>query len=224
VSSKEYFDEVAKRWDEMRGAFFSDAVREKAIAVAGVQPGEMAADIGAGSGFITEGLVQRGLTVIAVDQSEVMLDEMRRKFSDLDAIEYRMGLAESLPIAGDAVDYVFANMYLHHVESPADTIMEMARILRPGGRLVITDLDEHAFEFLRTEQYDRWLGFKRDDVERWLTEAGLHSVATDCIGEDCCAQSEYGEDFAAVSIFVACGEKTGPTCGIGSGQDALNSS
>jgi ubiquinone/menaquinone biosynthesis C-methylase UbiE len=210
MSSKHYFDQVAQQWDGMREGFFSETVRNKAIGVAEVLPGQTAADIGAGSGFVTEGLVQQGLRVIAVDQSEAMLDEIKRKFSHLDRIEYRVGQGDSLPIADEVVDRVFANMYLHHVESPARAIGEMVRILKAGGKLVITDLDEHNFEFLRTEQQDRWLGFKREDVEDWLLGAGLTRVATDCVGEDCCAQSESGRDSASVSIFVAYGVKEGP--------------
>jgi ubiquinone/menaquinone biosynthesis C-methylase UbiE len=56
-------------------------------------------------------------------------------------------------------------MLLHHVENPKVAIKEMVRILKPGGMIVITDLDEHKFEFLKTEQHDRWMGFKREDVQ-----------------------------------------------------------
>jgi ubiquinone/menaquinone biosynthesis C-methylase UbiE len=204
MSSKDYFDQVAGEWDTMRTAFFSEAVREKAYAVAGVQAGQLAADIGAGSGFITEGLLQRGVGVISVDQSEAMLEEMRRKFPGA-GLDLRLGDAESLPVADGSVEAVFANMYLHHVEHPAQAVAEMRRLLKPGGRLVITDLDEHNYEFLRTEQYDRWLGFKRQDVQAWLEGAGLVDVVVDCVGENCCADSNCGSEKAAVSIFVACG-------------------
>jgi ubiquinone/menaquinone biosynthesis C-methylase UbiE len=207
MSSKDYFDQVAYQWHSMRRTFFSDRVREKAYAVAGAQEGKVAADVGAGTGFITEGLVQRGLRVIAVDQSEAMLATMRERFAGVEGIDYRVGEANTLPIPNQSVDYVFANMYLHHVEEPLQAIQEMVRTLRPGGRLVITDLDEHHFEFLRTEQHDRWMGFKRENVKRWFLDAGLQNVTIDCVGEDCCAQSDSGTEFASVSIFAACGEK-----------------
>jgi ubiquinone/menaquinone biosynthesis C-methylase UbiE len=207
MGSKQYFDDVAQQWDTMRKGFFSENVRTKALTIANIQAGKLAADLGAGTGFITEGLVQKGINVIAVDQSPEMLAAMQQKFADAWGIEYRQGTAENLPIEDRTVDYAFANMYLHHVESPAEAIKEMARILKSGGKLVITDLDEHNFEFLRTEQYDRWMGFKRSDVSRWFTEAGLHNVNVDCVGENCCAQSECGSEQAAVSIFVAVGER-----------------
>ncbi len=207
MGSKQYFDMVAREWDNMRSGFFSENVRQKALDVAKAQRGKVAADIGAGTGFMTEGLVSHGLRVIAVDESQEMLDVMRRKFRDVEEVDYRLGEAEHLPIADESVDYVFANMYLHHVDSPQKAIAEMARILKPGGKLVITDLDEHHYEFLRTEQSDRWLGFQRQQIQRWFTGVALKNVSVDCVGENCCAQADCGNACAGVSIFVASGEK-----------------
>ncbi len=206
MNSKKYFDEVAHKWDEMRKSFFSEEVREKAFSVAGVKAGETAADIGAGTGFITEGLIHKCLKVIAVDQSEAMLEEMEKKFADAKDVEYCKGEAEKLPILDDAVDYVFGNMYLHHVEHPLEAIKEMVRILKPNGKLIITDMDEHAFDFLLKEHHDRWMGFKREDIETWFKEADLRAIVVDCIGE-CCAQSGLKDEFAEVSVFVASGLK-----------------
>ncbi len=99
------------------------------------------------------------------------------------------------------------NMYLHHVDDPVIAIQEMTRILKAGGRLVITDLDKHQFDFLRIEHHDRWMGFKRDDVRDWLEAAGLVNVQVDCVGENCSATSNNGNEAALVTIFVASGEK-----------------
>lgn len=206
MNSKKYFDEVAHKWDERRESFFSEEVRQKAFSMAGVKAGETAADIGAGTGFVTEGLIHKGLKVIAVDQSEAMLEEMRKKFAGAKGVEYRVGEAEKLPVPDSTVDYAFANMYLHHVEIPLEAIKEMVRILKPGGKLVITDMDEHRFDFLLKEHQDRWMGFKRGDITRWFGEAGLKDIVIDCVGE-CCAQSSCEDEIAEVSVFVASGVK-----------------
>lgn len=207
MNSKKYFEKVAGQWDRMRKSFFSDNVREKALAAANVKAGQLAADIGAGTGFISEGLVKKGLKVIAVDQSQAMLEEMKKKLSRFDTIDYRIGESDDLPIADETVDAIFSNMYLHHVESPQIAIKEMVRVLKTGGKIVITDLDEHEYEFLRIEHKDQWMGFKRKDIKKWFIEAGLQNVHIDCVGEDCCAESDCGNDTASVSIFVAVSTK-----------------
>jgi ubiquinone/menaquinone biosynthesis C-methylase UbiE len=101
-----------------------------------------------------------------------MLSQMRQKFSGQDSIDYRLGEAGSLPIPDGTVDYAFANMYLHHVEAPAQAILEMARIIKPGGILVITDLD----------------------IRRRLHEASLRDISVGCAGENCCATSSCGSE------------------------------
>lgn len=207
MNSKKYFDKVASQWDRMRKSFFSDNVREKALAAADVKAGQLTADIGSGTGFITEALVQKGLKVIAVDQSRAMLEEMRKRLSRFDTIDYRTGESDDLPIPDETLDAVFANMYLHHVESPQSAIAEMVRALKTGGKIVITDMDVHDFDFLRKEHNDRWMGFKREDIGRWFSAAGLKNVHIDCVGEDCCAESECEDKEARVSIFIASGTK-----------------
>jgi ubiquinone/menaquinone biosynthesis C-methylase UbiE len=104
-------------------------------------------------------------------------------------------------------DCVFANMFLHHVEDPSAAIAEMGRILKKGGVLVVTDLDEHDFNFLRKEQHDRWLGFKREDIRRWLKQAGLKRIRVECTNENCRSQSASCSEEAKISIFVATGRK-----------------
>ena len=208
LGSKQFFNDVAGEWDAMRANFYSEGVREKAFDRAGVRAGQLAADLGAGTGFVTEGLLRRGLSVVAIDQSEAMLAKMKAKFAAApDQLDCRKGEAEELPLPGQSVEHVVANMYLHHVDAPSRAVAEMARILRPGGQLTITDVFEHPFGFLKTEHHDRWLGFRREALEEWLTAAGLSEVAVDDLGEECRVRSEATGETALMNIFVATGRK-----------------
>ena len=206
LGSKPYFDGLGARWDELGPTFFTPAVREQALAAAEAEPGALAADVGAGTGYVTEELLARGLRVIAVDQSRPMLDALGAKLGPSAPVELRQGEAEALPIEDGAVDYAFANMFLHHVESPPAAIAEMVRILRPGGTLVITDLQAHDFEFLVREHHDRWQGFALDVIRGWFEGAGLADVRVEPTCEGCQTTSSAGQE-ADIGIFIASGRQ-----------------
>lgn len=205
--SKEFFDQIASDWDGLRKGYFTDVVRDNAFAIAGIKPGKTAADIGAGTGFMSEGLAKYGLKVIAIDQSEPMLEVIRKKLGDSLAITYQLGNAEKLPIEDASVDYVFANMTLHHVAIPINAISEMRRILKPDGKLIITDLDSHNYKFLKNEHHDIWMGFKREDIIKWYQQAGFNLIFVDDVEEFCCAKSECGCYQAKIGMFLALGIK-----------------
>jgi len=97
-------------------------------------------------------------------------------------------------------------MYLHHVERPAVAIVEMARILKPGGIAVTTDLDAHQHTWPRDEHHDRWMGFARDDIRAWLVDAGFAAEQVEDLGDRCRAAATAGSD-AAISIFIAYGRR-----------------
>lgn len=202
--SREYFNNIAEEWDSMRKGFFSENVRKEAVKKSGIESGMLAADIGSGSGFITEELIKKGAEVIAVDQSEEMISILKRKYNGIKVLK---GNGENLPVEESSVDAVFANMYLHHVENPETAIKEMVRILKPKGKLIITDLDKHEYHFLQSEQYDRWLGFDREDIKRWYENAGLKNISVESSGDECCADSNCGCSSAKITIFMAYGEK-----------------
>ena len=206
-STREYFDKVAGQWDEMRRAFFGEGVRRASIEAARVGPGMVVADVGTGTGFLAELALDAGATVIGIDISDAMLAQVTSRFAGR-PFEPRQGDTAALPLQTGEVDAVLGNMVLHHAEDPPAAIREMARALRPGGTLVITDADSHTHEWLRTEQHDRWLGFARADVSRWFEEAGLEEVTVGDTREICSPTSECGTQ-AAITIFIARGRKHG---------------
>ena len=205
--TREYFESVAHKWDEMRQRFFGEGVRKAAIAAADIKPSSVVADVGVGTGFLAEGALAAGARVIGIDSSEGMLAEARKRFAG-QRFEAQAGEVDSLPLSTAEVDVVLANMVLHHAPDPPRAIREMTRVLKPGGRLVITDADTHTHEWLRTEQHDRWLGFERADIARWFADAGLVDVTVADTSELCCPTSECGTK-AEITIFLARGTKPG---------------
>jgi ubiquinone/menaquinone biosynthesis C-methylase UbiE len=203
--TQEYFDGVADKWDEMRRAFFGEGVRRQAVDAAGIGPGQIVADVGTGTGFMARAAIDAGARVVGIDNSDGMLAQVRERFAGR-AFEARQGNTDALPLADGEMDAVLGNMVLHHAPDPAGAIREMARTLKPGGRLIITDADTHNYEWLRTEQHDRWLGFERADVARWFTEAGLADVSVGDTHEMCTPSSTCGTK-ATITIFLARGTK-----------------
>ena len=205
MSTRNYFNDVAGQWDDMRQRFFGEGVRRAAVAAAGVGPDMVVLDVGTGTGFVAEAALDAGARVIGVDISEGMLAQAAMKFAGR-AFEGRQGGLEKLPLSDAEADVVVGNMVLHHAPDPPGAIREMTRALKPGGVLVLTDADTHTHEWLRTEQHDLWLGFDRAALADWFTRAGLADVTVDDTHEICSPTSTCGTK-AAITIFLARGVK-----------------
>ena len=212
-ASQDYFQHVAGNWDQISAGYFGPAVRDAAIAKAYLRPEMAVADIGSGTGFVAAGLAPLVKRVYVVDSSAAMLEVAKKNLSAFDNVEFHEADGDSLPFPEDSLDAIFANMYLHHTPDPLTAIREMVRVLRPGGRLVITDMDEHAYAWLKDEMADVWQGFNRDQIRAWFSQAGLVNIIVDCTGSSCCAESanpaiiDAQSRRAEISVFVATGTR-----------------
>lgn len=204
--STEYFAEVAGDWDTLRSGFFTEAMRDAAIAKAGLPKHAAVADVGTGTGFMLAGLLHKADKLVGFDESPEMLSIARNNFSSYKQVQFQEAEGQHLPAEDNRFDAVFANMYLHHVPNPAAAIAEMTRILKPGGQLIITDLDSHDQVWMQEEMADRWLGFERQSIQEWYEAAGLKALDIDC-AEGTCDCSTPAQENISLSIFVAIGRK-----------------
>jgi len=177
VADLRFFDSVAPEWERLRVEILGalDLTARIAAALPGPEIG-VVSDLGCGSGALLPSLARRARTVIGVDASERMLLEARRRLDGEAAtgVELRLGELEHLPMRDAETDWAIINLVLHHLRAPAAGIREAARTIRPGGGLIVVDLEKHREELLRSRYGDRWLGFSRDELEAWLTESGFH--------------------------------------------------
>lgn len=205
-NSQTYFTKVADQWDEIRSGYFTEHMRDSAIAKANLPENATVADIGTGTGFVIAGLAPHTAKVYGFDANADMLVVAQKNLASFNNVELHISKGDQVPLPDNSVEGAFANMYLHHAPEPEKAIREMARILKSGGVLCITDLDTHDHEWQREQMADLWLGFERDDIRKWFMEAGLTDIHVDCAEGTCNACGPDGH-VNPLSIFVAIGRK-----------------
>jgi ArsR family transcriptional regulator len=176
-----FFDTVGPEWDAIRQVFDDDVLRARAIARI-VEPGLRVVDVGTGTGVLACELAQLGLDVLGIDSSESMLDAARSKLEALTLpatarIRFERADACALPVGDGELDAAFAHMVLHYMPAPEDVVAEMARVVKPGGRVVIVDFRAHGIEWMKRDLGVRWMGFSEEDVRGWFDHAGLPEPA-----------------------------------------------
>ena len=193
-----YFEQVAPQWDRIRSLYVCESAVEAAIEkAAGPGPFQRVVDLGTGSGRMLTLIGKRAKMAVGLDLSQNMLNIARANVSraGLDKVELRHGdiFATRLPAA--SADLVLVHQVLHYLADPAAAVAEAARLVMPGGRLLIIDFAPHELERLRDEHQHRRLGFADDEICRWLTDAGLTPSAVVALPPD--------TDGLTVSIWTA---------------------
>jgi ArsR family transcriptional regulator len=176
AAAERYFAQHAKDWDEIRSLHIADSEVEAAIARALDQrPLGRLIDIGTGTGRMLELFAGKAEAALGLDRSPEMLRLARVKLAEagLSSAELRQGDIYSLPLPSGSAETVIIHQVLHFAQHPAAAIAEAARLLTPGGRLLIVDFAPHEREELRTRDAHARLGFSDEAVTGWMAAAGL---------------------------------------------------
>ena len=180
-SARAFFAGAAGRWDSLRLELYGRGINQ--AAVMGLLSREaVVADLGCGTGLLALELSRHVKQVIGVDQSATMLQAARRHAGGQANLDLRRGELEALPIDAGTCDAALMLLVLTYVSDPAAALGEAARILKPGGRLVVVDLLRHDREEFRREMGQQCLGFETRKLEEMLAAAGLarpHAQALD---------------------------------------------
>jgi ubiquinone/menaquinone biosynthesis C-methylase UbiE len=176
AAAERYFASHAQDWDELRSLHIAESEVEAAIRRAlSPRPLGRLVDIGTGTGRMIELFAPHAESALGIDRSPEMLRLARVKLSEagLGTTELRQGDMYSLPLPANSADTVIIHQVLHYAQQPAAAVAEAARLLAPGGRLVIVDFAPHEREELRARDAHARLGFADEVVVGYLGAAGL---------------------------------------------------
>lgn len=199
-AAQAFFARLAPEWDRVRSLHAPEAVVEAAVLDAlGPKPIRNLVDLGTGTGRMLQLLAPRASRVVGLDASHAMLSVARANLekAGLRHIELRQGDIYAPPFARNTFDLVIIHQVLHYLDDPSRAIREAARLVSPGGRMLVVDFAPHKLEFLREAQAHRRLGFAADQVAGWLDEAGL-----DCTHTRDIAPPKKGDEHLTVSLWL----------------------
>src|SRR3954469_4576335 len=172
TKSQEFFSSSAGQWDRLRDDLFGERFHLAALA-AFANPAWTVGDLGCGTGQVSAALAPFVGRVVAVDASAAMLQAAKKRLHEFDNIELRRGELEALPVDDERLDAATLMLVLHHLPDPEPALAEVARVLKPGGRLIIVDMLPHDRESYRHQMGHVWLGFSDEQLGRLLTGAGM---------------------------------------------------
>ncbi len=178
-AAQSFFARLAPKWDELRSLHVPEAIVEAAVLEAlGPRPIGNLLDLGTGTGRMLGLLAPMAGKAVGLDSSHAMLSVARANFERLGIarVELRQGDIHAPPFARASFDLVIVHQVLHYLDDPARALKAAARLVAPGGRLLVVDFAPHDLEFLRTAQAHRRLGFSTEQIAGWLAEAGLPEV------------------------------------------------
>lgn len=171
---RDRFAGIADRWDDLRAGYEHPDLRLGALGAL-APAGRKVLDIGTGTGAMLPVFAAADAWVVALDASRAMLARARGRAAELAPAEVRLcgGDLGRLPFGDDVFDLCHGGMVLHHVQAPAEALREMARVVRPGGRVAVSAFVPHEQQWMREELGYLRLGFAREEIEAGLRAAGL---------------------------------------------------
>jgi ubiquinone/menaquinone biosynthesis C-methylase UbiE len=204
AAANEWFEAHAGDWDAIRSLHIAESEVEAAMAKA-LGEGSLGQliDIGTGTGRMLELFAPRAEQALGIDRSSEMLRLARAKLADVANVELRQADLYALPLPDGGADTAILHHVLHFAQQPGAAIAEAARVLSPGGRLLIADFAPHEREELRSKDAHARLGFSDEQMLGWFDAQGLSPVQVETL--------EGGE----LSVKLWLGRKTAAGTGMG---------
>lgn len=197
-----YFSENARQWEHLRSLHVREEdVQQAMVRLAGAAPIKLHVDLGTGTGAVLRRFASQASQSIGIDSSREMLAIARVNLESAGLRNAQVRHAEiyALPFPDGFADFITIHQVLHFLDDPGRAVAEAARILSPGGRLLVVDFAPHEMEELREGHAHRRLGIAAADMAQWLIRAGLTLTRHDVLPPP----SRDGGEGLTVSLWLA---------------------
>ena len=178
TEAQNYFKTHAKDWDQIRSLYVAeDKVEAEMQNLLGSQPIDLLLDLGTGTGRILELFAEQFSQGIGIDINHEMLRHARARLDrlNLNNCELRQSDITKINFEDECADVIIMHQILHFFSKPQEVCREAARLLKPGGRMLIVDFSPHTNEQLRNDFAHQRLGFAETQIWTWLKTAGLRA-------------------------------------------------
>jgi ubiquinone/menaquinone biosynthesis C-methylase UbiE len=191
-----FYKYLSKVYDQVNAFVFTEPMREEALELLDIDESDSVIDVGCGTGFGTEGLQTRTTDILGLDQSPHQMAKARERLDERELLGFSMGDAENLPIKTDAFDAAWSSGSIEYWPNPEQGLAEMRRVVKPGGRVVVTG----------PYYPDSWIGrrivdtimlfYDEAEAEEMFQAAGFEETQHEVVG------SKYKSNLAIVSVGV----------------------
>jgi len=167
-----FYKYLSAVYDRVNPLVWTTAMRDEAIGLLDIDPEDRVLDVGCGTGFATAGLCEHSEHVHGLDQSVHQLEKAWAKLGKHDPVSFALGDAERLPFRRDAFDVVWSSGSIEYWPDPVETLAELRRVARPGGRVLVVGPDAPRSTVFRTLADAIMLFYDEDDADRMFDAAG----------------------------------------------------
>lgn len=185
--SRAFFSSASGEWDRLRRELFGERLHLFAL-LSLLDEQLVVGDLGCGTGQVSDALAPHVARVLAVDGSQEMLQAARARLERHPNVEVLEGALEALPVEDGSLDVAIASLVLHHQPDPPRVLAEMARVVKPGGRVLVVDMLPHERAEYQQQMGHVWLGFSEDTLRRFFAAAGLSGARVQPLPVDAEAQ------------------------------------
>ncbi len=192
-----FYKYLSKVYDQVNPFIWNEEMRAEALALLDIERGDRVLDVGCGTGFGTEGLLQHTDDVHGLDQSVHQMEKAFQKFGKRDKVRFYRGDAERLPFKDDSFDVVWSSGSIEYWPNPVDALEEFRRVVKPGEQVLVVGPNYPKTTVMQKVADSIMLFYDEEEADRMFEEAGFEDVEHVLMGPS------YDPDIAITTVARA---------------------